>query len=477
MSFFLCHLITYEDSLCPRLQIEVLQSPCAEYLAEHITAANIGEICHVVQLTPLIDETFDKTSDRLLPAERRLAQSVFAYIKENADTIACSLSGQLGARLIVNLTVECSGSCISASEGENLPQVDSQLAFAVLLWAHERAVSGERLARTGSEENVQPDDEESDSGGSASGSTAYGPKPKRPGEPSGFFERMHVLSGVSANSANLNKDHNLSSVLIRNEAPNEMHLPEPSKYPLDTPDVRITLDVDELPSVEAWRSGLATFGDSKTCHNGGLKKQAHLLQCPPNAYPESETCLLAPTSLGVKATSIWLGKLVGYLVSLSIKLYRPNSAVSTPSSSRSSVRHQFSERRRADYATRPTGISPSDSVNTFSSSDENQSVRSMGPSFDLNDEDELLLLGGFNGQDTLNSVWVFDSKAWRWRHGLGISIARASFCTIPYPNRPYAVVYGGFNATASLGGFLNSVELILTNEFSSDSTDQFHYCG
>ncbi|OON17026.1 kelch repeat protein, partial [Opisthorchis viverrini] len=75
-------------------------------------------------------------------------------------------------------------------------------------------------------------------------------------------------------------------------------------------------------------------------------------------------------------------------------------------------------------------------------------------------EDGLLLIAGFNGQDTLNRTWLFDPTAWQWLPGPFLSTARTNPCAITWPDRSATFVLGGFNGTASATGFLDSIEMI-----------------
>ncbi|KAF8570741.1 hypothetical protein P879_00903 [Paragonimus westermani] len=326
--------------LAKRLRITALQQPCADYLTDHISMGNIGELCHLVQFGSLMshlngDETF---SDVVAQFELRLVVAVYQYIRENADGVACSLTGQLGARLIVNLTGDLSRvnqPIATHPDGIACPLPNESVVFAILCWAHDRFLAGQRLARAGSEENVQSDDEESDGGGGGSGSDAYSLKAKRPGDPFGFFDRLDTSSGGSGSARD--RSGRQTNGCSRRKKPQE--LDEMKREPRDGPkcqlatqDVRITLDVDELPSISDSQSPTTTYCETEqSVSNGtGPSPPCAVLTYPPRASPESETCLLAPTTLGVGATSIWLGKLAGHLVSLSVKSCRPTSAASTP---------------------------------------------------------------------------------------------------------------------------------------------------
>ncbi|KAA3682156.1 uncharacterized protein DEA37_0014115 [Paragonimus westermani] len=301
--------------LAKRLRITALQQPCADYLIDHISMGNIGELCHLVQFGSLMcrlngDETF---SDVHAQFELRLVVAVYQYIRENADGVACSLTGQLGARLIVNLTGDLSRvnqpiATHPAGIACSLP--NESVVFAILCWAHDRFLAGQRLARAGSEENVQSDDEESDGGGGGSGSDAYSLKAKRPGDPFGFFDRLDTSSGGSGSARD--RSGRQTNGCSRRKKPQE--LDEMKREPRDGP-----------------KCQLATQDVRQSVSNGtGPSPPCTVLTYPPRASPESETCLLAPTTLGVGATSIWLGKLAGHLVSLSVKSCRPTSAASTP---------------------------------------------------------------------------------------------------------------------------------------------------
>ncbi|KAF5401816.1 hypothetical protein PHET_04889 [Paragonimus heterotremus] len=326
--------------LAKRLRITALQQPCADYLTDHISMGNIGELCHLVQFGSLMchlngNETYSEVDAQF---EFRLVVAVYRYIKENADGVACSLTGQLGARLIVNLTGDLSRvsqpiATHLAGTACSLP--NESVVFAILCWAHDRFLAGQRLARAGSEENVQSDDEESDGGGGGSGSDAYSLKAKRPGDPFGFFDRLDTSSGSSGSARD--RSGRQTNGCSRRKKPQE--LDEMKREPRDGPkcqlatqDVRITLDIDELPSISDSKSSTITYCETEQSQSDdtGPCPPCVVFAYPPHAGPESETCLLAPTTLGVGTTSIWLGKLAGHLVSLSVKSCRSASAASTP---------------------------------------------------------------------------------------------------------------------------------------------------
>ncbi|KAF6778752.1 hypothetical protein AHF37_01784 [Paragonimus kellicotti] len=281
------------------------------------------------------DETF---SDVDAQFELRLVIAVYRYIRENADGVACSLTGQLGARLIVNLTGDLSRvnqPIATHPAGTACPLLNESVVFAILCWAHDRFLAGQRLARAGSEENVQSDDEESDGGGGGSGSDAYSLKAKRPGDPFVFFDRLDTSCGASGSARD--RSGRQTNGCNRRKKPQE--LDEIKREPRDGPkcqlatqDVRITLDIDELPNISDSKSSATTYCETEQSESDdtGPKPPCAVFAYPPHAGPESETCLLAATTLGVGATSIWLGKLAGHLVSLSVKSCRPTSAASTP---------------------------------------------------------------------------------------------------------------------------------------------------
>ncbi|TPP61599.1 hypothetical protein FGIG_04790 [Fasciola gigantica] len=317
-------------------------------MSTNVTVCTIGELCRMIPLGQLTKP--EQTSDTdVVQAERHLASSICKFLETKADSVACSLTGQLSARLIVNLTTEFPTDSSTEVKLNTLSSQSDSVAFAVLKWAHQRILSGERLARVGSEENVQPDDEESDGGAGSSaigsGSTRASVSVNGAAQDSllptfGLVSQLNMLSAVSQqhlgrhNSGQLSSDEEDEVQMDSDSRDSSLHVP--------TQDVRITVDLTELDCQSEGDNSSVTIHPLKDTASDAVSTcdtHFHLLAyCHPDGVPELESCLLARTSLGVGPTSIWLGKLMGHLVSLSIKRCRPEGHTNSASKGRCSLR-------------------------------------------------------------------------------------------------------------------------------------------
>nr|CAH8833282.1 unnamed protein product [Trichobilharzia regenti] len=318
------------------LQIPTLQKICTEFLINNLSINFVGVLCRFVQFNGLYTKSNEYTdSDELCLSEICLAKSLHHYLLTEADKIACSQTGILSARLIVNLTGNFNSSS-SEDQGEGKCQEPSSeyLAFGVLRWAFERLLTGERLARAGSDDNVYSDDEESDGNSSShAGENSSASQRKRAGSHFQFLAQKNLLSrsrskdvvgggsgGISTPQDDLisDEDDADAETEVEERACISNNL-DPLRF-FSTQDIRISLDINDL-----------LLGKDENCRskvgsqdiNGSQGKNSLLTVCLTTGSQASETCLLAPTTLGVSSTSIWLGKLAGYLVSLSIKRCHP----------------------------------------------------------------------------------------------------------------------------------------------------------
>lgn len=339
--------------LAKYLKIYELQVALAVHLSTNVTVGTIGELCRMIPLGQLtkpepLGNTIETT---VAQSERRLASSICKFLTTKADSVACSLTGQLSARLIVNLTTEFLNGAsaeVNHSKMNEFSSHSDSVAFAVLKWAHQRLLSGERLARVGSEENVQPDDEESDGGGGSStlgagsthGSNSLSGITRSSLLPTfRLVSQLNILSSVDQQQLRRHNSGQLSS-----DEEDEVHMDSDSRdSPLHVPtqDVRITVDLSELDcqSEDDTNSVSMKLNDLESDAVAECDSKFHLLTyCHSDGLPELESCLLARTSLGVGSTSIWLGKLMGHLVSLSIKRCRPEGQTNSASNGLCSLR-------------------------------------------------------------------------------------------------------------------------------------------
>lgn len=72
----------------------------------------------------------------------------------------------------------------------------------------------------------------------------------------------------------------------------------------------------------------------------------------------------------------------------------------------------------------------------------------------------MLLVGGYNGHETLDTTWIFDSVAWKWRSGPNLIFARSSCCTTLTSDQRYNLVFGGYNPLKFNTGFSDTIEMI-----------------
>lgn len=325
------HLVPAVYFLSKKLKITPLQTACANFLTQNLTFTSIGALCRMVQFSRLSEQLANSISfcnlDECQAADLRLAESLHRYLLDHSDIVACSQTGQLSARLIVNLNGELNQ--LDNVFGFIDPKSE-QLAFRVLRWAYERLLAGERLTRTGTNDNVHSDDEESDgSSGLASSGVPLGSKRKRAGSQFQFLAHVNALYGTHPKSSGTN---GLTSDEEEEEAQNEVEGRIATTpllndfYNLSTQDIRITVDINDIYLDEELTSLTKHPLSQGTTEPTDIPPEKLLSLYVETGGPESETCLLAPTSLGVSTTSIWLGKLAGHLVSLSIKRCLPTTS-------------------------------------------------------------------------------------------------------------------------------------------------------
>ncbi|KAH8855139.1 Kelch repeat and BTB domain-containing protein [Schistosoma japonicum] len=322
-NFMLNLRLTVREELMPDvyflskcLQIPTLQSTCAEFLIHNLSISSVGVLCRFIQFNGVYQKNLESYS-----SETVLAKAVHDYLLQEADVIACSQTGILSARLIVNLT----GNFHPSDNQDKIQEPSSEyLAFGVLRWAFEKLLVGERLARAGSEDNVYSDDEEIDeNSNSHTVGSCVESRRKRAGSQFQFLAQINLLSGFHSKCNTSGEDNFVSEDDDDDGDANAEIVAEKrgsisgTSDPLlrcSTQDIRISVDINELLLCKKEN------GESNTNQNA----HSLLTVCLTTGSEESETCLLAPTTLGVRSTSIWLGKLAGHLVSLSIKRCLPN---------------------------------------------------------------------------------------------------------------------------------------------------------
>ncbi|CAH8432977.1 unnamed protein product [Schistosoma mattheei] len=328
LNYMLTLKLTVPEDLIPHvyhlskcLQIKTLETTCIEFLIHNLSINSVGVLCSFIQFSGVYQNSNEfATSLTSYSPEMCLTKTLHHYLLTEADAIACSQTGILSARLIVNLT----GNFDSSDDQNGIQEPSNEyLAVGVLRWAFEKLLTGERLARAGSEDNVCSDDEESDGNGSSHAvGNSNGSQRKRAGSQFQFLAQKNLLNGIRSKCGtsaqySLASDDNDDSDDLNSETKAEERgsvsdtLNSLRYY--STQDIRISVDINDLPlsNEENEMSNISQNGHSL------------LTVCLTTGNQESETCLLAPTSLGVRSTSIWLGKLAGYLVSLSIKRCPP----------------------------------------------------------------------------------------------------------------------------------------------------------
>ncbi|KAK4473169.1 hypothetical protein MN116_004349 [Schistosoma mekongi] len=321
-NFILTLRLTVREELMPDvyflskcLQIPTLQSTCAEFLIHNLSISSVGVLCRFIQFSGIYQKNLESYS-----SETFLAKALLDYLLQEADVIACSQTGILSARLIVNLT----GNFHPSDNQDEIQEPSSEyLAFGVLRWAFEKLLMGERLARAGSEDNVYSDDEEID-GNSISHTVGNRgeSRRKRAGSLFQFLAQKNLLSGIHAKCNTSGEDNFVSedddddgdaNAEIEAEKRGSVSGTLDPLHLCSTQDIRISVDINEL----------LLYKTEDEANNTSQSAHSLLTVCLTTGSEESETCLLAPTTLGVGSTSIWLGKLAGHLVSLSIKRCLP----------------------------------------------------------------------------------------------------------------------------------------------------------
>ncbi|CAH8432387.1 unnamed protein product [Schistosoma rodhaini] len=328
LNYMLTLRLTVPEELIPHvyflskcLQIKTLETTCIEFLIHNLSINSVGVLCRFIQFSGVYQNSNEfATSPKSYPPEMYLTKTLHQYLLTEADAIACSQTGVLSARLIVNLT----GNFDSSDHQNEIQEPSNEyLAFGVLRWAFEKLLTGERLARAGSEDNVCSDDEESDGNSSNPAvGNSNGSRRKRAGSQFQFLAQKNLLSGIRSkcgtsvqysHASDDNDDSDDLNAEIKAEECGSVSDTLDSLRYCSTQDIRISVDINDLP-LSREENGMSNISQ-----NG----HSLLTVCLTTGNQESETCLLAPTSLGIRSTSIWLAKLAGYLVSLSIKRYPP----------------------------------------------------------------------------------------------------------------------------------------------------------
>ncbi|VUZ49782.1 unnamed protein product, partial [Hymenolepis diminuta] len=256
---------------------------CGDLLARTISLENIGEIC------PLVCLSFDRSEGPAIfedETSRELAIAVKKFMIDNADAIVSSRTGQLSARLFIDvLETSQSQSRETFSSEANTPTEfdDWDLSERVLLYCSRRVQEHEPL------------DE-------------------------GNYKTFEDKSSRKLN----NKTHASALETVTDEIRMTISESQLAKFGRTTPSQQTSPQsekADHERSEEVSRQSSCTSEANDTG--------------PPSPLFDTdvETCLLAKTSLGAGSISIHLGKLQGRLVSVSVKR-RP--APSGPGSSGSS---------------------------------------------------------------------------------------------------------------------------------------------
>ncbi|KAL5103763.1 Kelch-like protein 1 [Taenia crassiceps] len=270
-----------------------------ELLAKSISLENIGEVCPLVifscdqvNASPFIE---DATSQELASAAR-------SFLISNADAIASSQTGQLSARLFIDVI-----------EGPQSPQHESCCDVGPFNDADDWALS-ERVL---------------------------------------FYCSRRIQDREPLNEGNCGTFEDKAARRLNNR----IHAPASDTV---TDEIRMTISDAQLVNFGKSPSSQLSLTASETGEqkqvaevgrqmSGGIEVVLETPSSPPSSvqpmspvplqpnrlafFADKETCLLARTSLGAGAISIHLGKLEGRLVSISLKRRR---APSGPGSSASS---------------------------------------------------------------------------------------------------------------------------------------------
>ncbi|KAM7538642.1 hypothetical protein Aperf_G00000058196 [Anoplocephala perfoliata] len=253
-------------------KFENIRQKIAILLAKAISLENIGQVC------PLVNLSFDQLDGGAVSedtASRDLAIAIKNFMVSHADAIASSQTGQLSARLFIDVLEDFQSPKHEPHNGNVFPNDadDWDLSERVLLYCSRRVQEQEPLnegnRRTFEDESVK-------------------------------------------------------------KLTNKIHA---SAVDTVTDEIRMTISSSQLVSlgrtVSSQRPASSDSGDQKQ-----PAKVTRQMSSGSDAAPDKETCLLAKTSLGAGSISIHLGKLEGRLVSVSVKRRRASSG---PGSSGSSV--------------------------------------------------------------------------------------------------------------------------------------------
>nr|VZI02759.1 unnamed protein product [Spirometra erinaceieuropaei] len=232
----------------------------ARRLLASITLDNIGEICPLVLFDPKNAVKGINTERSAL--ENSLSDAALRFIRENADSIACSQTGQLSACLYVDVIIPA-----PASQPTTPPVNSDEDAFV----------------------------------------------PSDPGDLSADQLTDWQLTDCVLHAF---VDQENSRDTVKESGYKPASKTQAAAKDTVTDEIRLTLTEAQLLKSKGQR--LSQYSLSSCASNGNeAAESAPSPQIP--VTPDTETCLLAKTSLGVGSISIHLGKLEGRLVSLSVK--------------------------------------------------------------------------------------------------------------------------------------------------------------
>lgn len=272
-------LIAAVYQLACRFCFDAVRLLCASKLVASINVNNIGEICQVSRLNCSQDEDNRPTDNEMLAslrlAESKLTVAVRDFVVKNADAIACSQTGQLWARLFVDVhsagyeSARYPSSSTSREGAVDFTEPRLLLDTAVSDWTLTDKVLSWVSNRLHSE------------------------------QPLDVVERRRKSSRA---------EHSTATETVTQEL--RMMVMEEDLFLItnqESPPSRRRGNLDGYAAAKASDLETDVCDESKT---------------------DTETCLIASTSLGVGSICIHIGKLAGRLVSLSVK-----RCVPTPQSS------------------------------------------------------------------------------------------------------------------------------------------------
>ncbi|VDL99041.1 unnamed protein product [Schistocephalus solidus] len=246
-------------------KLEFAEAWCvfARRLLTSITLDNIGEICPLVFCDPKNSIKGGNTECSAL--ENSLSDAAVRFIKEHSDSIACSQTGQLSACLYVDVLIPA-----LASQPTTPPVNSEEDAFIVADGAEPSEVfSSDQLTDWQITECVLR----------------------------AFVDRENSREPVKESGY---KTTSKTQTAAKDTV---------------TEEIRLTLTEAQL--LKAKEQRLSQYSLSSCTYNGSEAAESTPSHQP--LTPDTETCLIAQTGLGVGSISIHLGKLEGRLVSLSVK--------------------------------------------------------------------------------------------------------------------------------------------------------------